>query len=152
MQVVDPSALIHMSLSIRGYDILSAYPLRGFVDSKTSSTTWIANLGLLGKMAGAAAIVNNTITMLENGRIAIDTDLKALGVLGVYISTLSTILWKDAMMITILGKVIPVGAVKVSTADEHVLEIDVEKAWKDMDLESGWSNEVEVKIFINPSH
>jgi hypothetical protein len=141
-----------MSLGIRGYDILSAYPLRGFVDSTTSSTTWIANLGLLGKMAGAAAIVDNKITKLENGRIVIDTNLKALGLLGLYISTLPSISWEHAMMITILGKVIPVGVIKVSEVDEHVLEIDVERAWKELDLESGWSNEVEVKAYINPSH
>ena len=55
-------------------------------------------------------------------------------------------------MITILGKVIPVHTVTVSKADEHVLEIDVETAWKEMELESGWSNEVEVKIYINPTH
>jgi hypothetical protein len=152
LQVVDPSALIHISLGVRGYDILSAYPLRGFVDNKTSQTTWIANLGLLGKMAGAAAIVDNRITKLENGRIAIDTNIKALGVLGIYVSTLPDIKWQDSMMITILGKVIPVGTVKASEVDAHVLEIDVERAWKELELESGWSNEVEVKIFINPSH
>jgi hypothetical protein len=32
---------------------------------------------------------------------------------------------------------------------EFVLEIDVEKSWTEMELESGWSNEVEVKIYIN---
>ncbi len=82
MQVVDQNALIYISLGIRGYDILSAYPLRGFVDEKKSETTWIANLGLLGKMAGAAAIVDNRVTKLENGRILIDTNIKALGTLG----------------------------------------------------------------------
>lgn len=137
---------------MRGYDILTAYPLRGFVDEKKNETTWIANIGLLGKMAGAAAIVDNRITKLENGRITIDTNLKALGVVGIYVSNLPSIKWQDNMMITILGKVIPVGTVKVSEVDPHVLEIDVERAWKELELESGWSNEVEVKIFINPSH
>ena len=84
MQVVDSSALIKISLGLRGYDILSAYPLRGFVDEKKRETTWIANLGLLGKMAGAAAIVDNKMTRLENGRIMIDTNVKALGVLGTF--------------------------------------------------------------------
>ena len=152
LQVVDPSALIHISLGVRGYDILSAYPLRGFVDEKKNETTWIANLGLLGKMAGAAAIVDNKITKLENRRIVIDTNIKALGVLGLYISTLPDISWQDSMMITILGKVVPMGTIKISEVDQHVLEIDVERAWNEMELESGWSNEVEVKIYINPSH
>ena len=102
-------------------------------------------------MAGAAAIVDSKITKLENGRIAIDTNLKALGVFGLYISILPSIKWEHALMITILGKVIPVGTVKVSEVDKHVLEIDIERAWQEMDLESGWSNEVEVKIYISPS-
>jgi hypothetical protein len=82
MQVVDKSSLIYVSLDVRGYDILSAYPLRGFVDEKHGETTWLANLGLLGKMAGAAAIVDNKITKLETGKIVIDTNIKALGLLG----------------------------------------------------------------------
>lgn len=150
MQVVDRDALVHISLGIRGYDILSAYPLRGFVDKK-SETTWIANLGLLGKMAGAAAVTSNKLTKLENGRILIDTNVKALGTLGLYISTLPSISFKDDMMITIQGKVIPLSAVQTSKVDSHVLEIDVAAAWKELDLDAGWSNEVEVKIFINPS-
>ncbi|KAF4635078.1 hypothetical protein G7Y89_g3021 [Cudoniella acicularis] len=152
MQIVDTKSLLYVSLGVRGYDILSAYPLRGFVDEKKTETTWIANLGLLGKMAGAAAIVDNRMTKLENGRIVIDTNLKALGILGIYISTLPTISWKDSMMITILGKVLPVHTISVSKVDEHVLEIDVEKAWKELELRSGWSNEVEVMIHFNPSH
>lgn len=82
LQVVDPSALLKISLDVRGYDILSAYPLRGFVNENEEQTTWIANFGLLKKMSAAATIVNTTITKLENGRIFIDTKLKALGVLG----------------------------------------------------------------------
>jgi hypothetical protein len=50
------------------------------VDNK--DTTWIAIIGLLGKMAGAAAVVGSTITKLENGRIFVDTRVKALGTLG----------------------------------------------------------------------
>ena len=82
LQVVDPNALLQISLGVRGYEILSAFPLRGFVDEKTSATTWVANLGLLGKMAGAAAVVDSKITKLEGGRIFLDTDIKALGILG----------------------------------------------------------------------
>lgn len=55
------------------------------------------------------------------------------------------------MIITILGKVIPVHTVSVSKVDENVLEIDVEAAWKEMDLEPGWSNEVGVKLYLNPT-
>lgn len=82
MQVVDSNGLFYISLGIRGYDILSCYPLRGFYDEKKEETTWIANLGLLGKMAAAAAVMGNTMNKLENGRLFMDTSLKALGVLG----------------------------------------------------------------------
>jgi hypothetical protein len=30
-----------------------------------------------------------------------------------------------------------------------VLEIDLKTAWKEMGLDSGWSNEVAVKIYLN---
>lgn len=85
MQVVDSKALLYMSLGIRGYDILSCYPLRGFYDEKKEETTWIANLGLLGKMAAPAAVMSNTMNKLENGRIVVDTSIKALGVLGEFL-------------------------------------------------------------------
>lgn len=152
IQVVDPSSLIYVSLPVRGYEILSAYPLRGFYDAILDSTTWIANLGLLGKMTGAAAIVDNKITKMENGRIVVDTNIKALGTLGVYISTLPNTSFEESIIISILGQVIPVHTVKVSGFDVHVLEIDVERAWKELELDSGWSNEVEVKIYINSIH
>lgn len=54
------------------------------------------------------------------------------------------------MLIIILGKVIPEHTVSLSKSNPKVLEIDLERAWKEMGLDSGWSNEVAVKIFINP--
>ena len=54
------------------------------------------------------------------------------------------------MLITILGKVVPEHTVSLSKSNPKVLEIDLERAWKEMGLDSGWSNEVAVKIFINP--
>jgi hypothetical protein len=70
---------------------------------------------------------------------------------GLYISNLPKISFEDRLMITIQGKVLPVHTISVSKVSEFVLEIDVEKAWKELELESGWSNEVEVKIYINPT-
>ena len=103
-------------------------------------------------MAGAVAVVDCKMTKLENSRVVIVTNLKALGVLGIYLSTLPSFSWEQSMMITMSGKVVPVSTVKISHVDAHVLEVDVERAWKELDLEAGWSNEVEVKIYINPSH
>lgn len=51
-------------------------------------------------------------------------------------------------MITIHGRPVPRSTVETSIVSEHVLEVDVEKAWNDMGLESGWSNEIEVKINV----
>lgn len=50
-------------------------------------------------------------------------------------------------MVTIQGNPIPRHTVSVSKDDKHVLEVDVERAWKERELSSGWSNEVEVKIY-----
>ncbi len=68
---------------------------------------------------------------------------------GLYISNLPDISFKDETMIMIQGKVIPVHTVQICKDDSHVLEIDVATAWKELDLEAGWSNEVEIKIYIN---
>lgn len=51
-------------------------------------------------------------------------------------------------MILILGKPIPFHNVKLSASAANVLEIDVESAWKEMDLSSGWSNEVGVEVLV----
>lgn len=51
-------------------------------------------------------------------------------------------------MITIQGEPIPVHTVSVDEGDEHVLNVDIETAWKEMGLQSGWSNEVQVKIYF----
>jgi hypothetical protein len=52
-------------------------------------------------------------------------------------------------LITIQEKVIPLHVVAISKIDNHVLEIDIGKAWKELDLESRWSNDVEVKIHFS---
>jgi hypothetical protein len=56
------------------------------------------------------------------------------------------------MMITMGGKVLPVDTISINQASENLLEIDVERAWRELELDAGWNNEVEVKIYINPAH
>lgn len=51
-------------------------------------------------------------------------------------------------MVTILGEPIPFHTVTVSRQDEHVLEVDIETAWNEMGLKSGWANEVQVKVYF----
>ncbi|KAL6863024.1 hypothetical protein ACO1O0_003268 [Amphichorda felina] len=88
----------------------------------------------------------NTIKKQDNGRILIDTRLKAVGVLGTYISCLPDLTIERDFMVSIQGQPVPVHTVKVSDQSCHVLEVDVETAWEEMELQVDWSNEVEVKI------
>lgn len=166
MQGGNQRSLITASLGVRGYEIFVAFPLTSFSGRKHEDLL-VSNLGLLGKMTGCAAIVTNSANMMENGRILLDTRLKALGVLGecrtnpwgvvllltmfigVYISALPMMSISNDFMITIQGQPIPVETVRISEHDEHVLEVDVERAWKEMKLQSGWSNEVETKVYFN---
>lgn len=51
-------------------------------------------------------------------------------------------------MVTIQGQPIPSHTVSVSEVDGHLLNVDIETAWREMDLESGWANEVQVKVYF----
>jgi hypothetical protein len=55
-------------------------------------------------------------------------------------------------MITIQGQPVPRHTVTAGQRDGHVLAVDIETAWNEMDLGSGWSNEVEVKIYFDAEH
>ncbi|KAI9702357.1 MAG: hypothetical protein M1836_000836 [Candelina mexicana] len=149
MTMEQKTALIKLELPLRGWEILSAYPIQTFdlATNNVKSSLNVAILGLLGKMAGAAAIVSSDLYVESNGRLRILTSLKALGVLGLYVSDLAARSIEDHFLVLILGKVVPVDTVKYGDV-ENVLEIDVERAWKVMELNSGWSNEVGVEIFI----
>ena len=52
-------------------------------------------------------------------------------------------------MVTIRDQPIPPHTVSVSTSDSHVLEVDIGKAWEEMGLKSGWSNDIEVKVYFS---
>lgn len=142
--------VVSLEVEVKGYEILSAFPLHSFTFSNsttTGKTAKIAPLGLLGKMTGAAAIISSTGKLGPNDRLHLAITLKALGILGIYISTLQEISVEDNVLITIRGKVIPQHTVTVSE-QTPVLEVDIEKAWNEMELEPGWGNEVGVDVFI----
>ncbi|SLM37360.1 Glycosyl hydrolases 36 [Lasallia pustulata] len=151
MKPYDLMALASLELEVKSWEILSSYPVHAFTLRGSRGirrgATKVAVIGLLGKMTGAAAVVNSDMDIEENGRLRVFTSLKALGVLGIYVSDLEKRSIQDDFLVTILGKVIPFHAV-TSHASNRVLEVDVERAWKEMDLTSGWSNEVAVEIFI----
>lgn len=82
----DDLALVSLDVAVKGWEILSAYPLYSFTLVGSRGTrdnlTKVAVLGLLGKMTGAAAVLNSDIYIESNGRLRIQTSLKALGALG----------------------------------------------------------------------
>ncbi|KAM0262871.1 hypothetical protein ACHAQJ_001462 [Trichoderma viride] len=137
MKIDNPTSLIVGSLDVRGYDIFTAFhavPLTGHM----YGDIWVANLGLINKMTGGVAIVASGISMKENGRASVAVKLKALGVFDMTL--------KEDFIVTLQDQAVPVETVSVSQSDQHVMEIDIEKAWKDMKLEPGVLDEVEVKV------
>lgn len=139
--------MVGLELAERGWDILTAYPLRAFtVRDKPLS---IAVMGLLGKMTGSAAVSGSDVYVESNGRLRTWVSLKALGVLGLYISDLEARRFEDDFMVMIFGRPVPVGCIKVNEVCGKVLEIDVQRAWKEMDEDAGWSNEVSVEVFVH---
>ena len=79
-----------------------------------------------------------------------DCELLMVLDVGIYISDL--IQWKipDDFMVMIFGKPVPSHTIKASETVDNVLEIDVEKAWKEPNQQPQWNNEVLVQVFIGP--
>ena len=73
--------------------------------------------------------------------------LKALGTLGLYISSLPQKSVEDDIMVMLSEKVVPMHTVTIAK-QAPVLEVDVEAAWNEMELEAGWSNEVRVLVLV----
>ncbi|KAI0190911.1 raffinose synthase Sip1 [Xylaria flabelliformis] len=140
-----------VTLEVGGHDVFTAYPATQF-DSETNGRISTASLGLIDKITGAAAIIENHFELLTTGRVLSVTRLKALGILGLYISDLPHMSIERDFMVTIQGLPIPPDTVAIDQKDSRVLAIDIQKAWIDMDLSSGWSNEVEVKIYFDAEH
>ncbi|KAI1129240.1 raffinose synthase Sip1 [Nemania abortiva] len=145
------TARLGVTLEVGGYDIFTAYPVTQF-DSETNGTISAASLGLIDKMTGAAAIIANHFEFLSTGRVISATRLKALGTLGLYISDLPHMLIERDFMVTIQGVPVPRHTVTVDQRDGHVLAVDIQRAWAEMNLFSGWSNEVEVKVYFDGEH
>ena len=86
MKLEDLSAKVSLEVHVRGYEILSAYPLRAFTLKGSQGlhhdVTKVAVLGLLGKMTGAAAVVSTDMRIADNGRLKVAVILKAVGILG----------------------------------------------------------------------
>jgi len=176
-------SLLQANLPIRGYDIWTCIPVHGPYNISDRHFS-IAIIGLLGKMTGACALTNSRFTSAgpadssvssasdrqksATTRLRIDIEMKALGVLGVWISSSSsddgsnTIDIDDDLLILMKGKVVPRQRVKLTTegidglvADDGsrsgqpgLIEIDTEGAWDDLGLEAGFNNEVAIQIYV----
>ncbi|KXG53729.1 Aldolase-type TIM barrel [Penicillium griseofulvum] len=156
MRPLTKHSLVSVVLEQKGWEILTAYPTRSFSltgkhcsHSTGGCLTHVAVLGLLGKMTGAAAVVTSDVSVVENGRLRLDISLKALGTLGIYFSDLQDKSIEQNFMVMILGRPIPRNTVwKQDGENGNVLAIDVLAAWESMKLDSGWSNEAFVQVFV----
>ncbi|OAA61571.1 raffinose synthase Sip1 [Cordyceps fumosorosea ARSEF 2679] len=144
---LDEASLLLTPSADWGYEIYAAHKLTRCRRDGEAAMLCVASLGLVDKMTGAAAIEASHV---EVGRrkVSVTTKLRALGVFGVYISELPRLTIGDNFMVTIFGHPVPRHTVRVSPAAESVLEVDVQTAWTELGLDSGWSNELEVTVNI----
>ncbi|EXJ96173.1 hypothetical protein A1O1_01299 [Capronia coronata CBS 617.96] len=170
---IRPDSLLQCTLPIRGYDVWTAVPVHSFSLPVLGTALELAVLGLLGKFSGACAIIQATFNAAElesdsesesgskfgthaqsGSRLKIHVQLKALGVLGIWLSDVQSSARKvEDLMVLIQGKPVPEHVVKLNTegapGESGVLEIDVGAAWIEMELQHGWNNEVGVDIFVH---
>ena len=140
--------VISLEVEVKGYEILSSYPLSVLPSPRSSDpSTKVAVLGLLGKMTGAAAIIKSDTRLEGNGRLRVEVTLKALGTLGLYISSLPQKSVDKDILVMISEKAVPMHTVTIAE-QAPVLQVDVETAWDEMELEAGWSNEVRVLVLV----
>ncbi|KAL5465592.1 hypothetical protein PMIN06_000493 [Paraphaeosphaeria minitans] len=148
-------ALVHVELPVIGWEILSAFPIqpfkleRGQHGAAGPADISVANLGLLGKMTGAAGIINSDAYVeRDSGKLRVWTSLKVLGTYGLYISDLKKRSIQEDFMAVIFGRPISPECVKINDQCENILEIDTIRAWKETNQHAGWSNEVAVEVVI----
>ena len=116
---------------------------------------------MLGKMTGAAAIVDTDIRLDKTtGRLKIWTSLKILGKFGthdylsqnltvgltkkgLYVSDLKKRSIEDDFIALIFGRVIPPHCVKISDTCGDILEIDTVRAWNETDSQASVSTLVQ---------
>ncbi|EFX00759.1 raffinose synthase protein [Grosmannia clavigera kw1407] len=147
---VGSDALLPVSLGVRGYDILTVYKPLAFSFADHEPPLYVANLGLVRKMAAAASVVSTSAACRQSGRRAVELTaaFKALGIVGIYVSALPTLTVADNFLVTIRGLPIPPTCVTKSASDPCLLEIDVERAWKDLQQTPDWNNELRLTVHI----
>ncbi|KAL9621159.1 MAG: hypothetical protein Q9160_004410 [Pyrenula sp. 1 TL-2023] len=180
---VDSVHLTSVTLPARGYEVLTAYPLQTFTypppssssSDPTTSTISLAPLGLLSKLTASCALMSCDIFIIDpssstsstpsasatplpsslssHRRLSLSISLKALGVLGIYISDLADRdIQRDFFAVMkgqgVSGEFVRRGVGDAGSGKGGVLELDVEGAWDSMGLDAGWGNEVQVEVFV----
>ncbi|KAL4954036.1 glycoside hydrolase superfamily [Aspergillus filifer] len=140
------SSIIATKLDKREFEILTAYPAHSVNLKNFDTQVNVVVIGLLGKMTGAAALASSNVYIETSGRLRVDVALKALGILGIYFSTLPQWDIDEHFMVLVSGK--PVPRKTVWKENGKILALDAEEAWRTMDLERGWSSEVNVSVLL----
>ncbi|KAG8533067.1 uncharacterized protein KY384_001850 [Bacidia gigantensis] len=151
VSLTDKLPVVSVEIEYAGWEILSAYQVRSFTLAGSTGAqhdrTKVAVLGLLGKMTGAAAVLKKETTMHQDSRLKISTSLRALGVLGIYISGLAEKTVEDNFMVLLREIPVPQHTVRINR-ETSVLEIDVETAFKEMKIGVGYGNVEVVEVFV----
>ena len=143
---LEPKLLFVGSLPVRGWDILTAYPVHTTAEGKE-----VAVMGLLGKMTGVCAVESTSWNVLENGRLKIRVVLKAVGKLGVWVSEISARDVDEKIMVEVYGKAVERSRVGVravggegAESKAGILEVELHG----IEPPSKWTSEVVMEIFI----
>ncbi|PWW71617.1 Glycoside Hydrolase Family 36 protein, partial [Tuber magnatum] len=139
-------SLMPIILPQHGWEIFTAAPVVEIEPPKSTGHFTFGVLGIISVISGVSAIVQQSVNT-ETTHIAVTVSLKALGTLGFYISDLAS---KDIIkfLVTIAGIVVPFHTVRKSSQSNTVLEIDLETAWKELNLTAGWSNETIIGLYM----
>ncbi|KAI9894781.1 MAG: hypothetical protein M1814_002138 [Vezdaea aestivalis] len=138
-------ALTSIALDMRGWEILTSFPVHS-----AGKYTKFAILGLIDKMTGAAAIVNSEVDdipapHLKKNAFSISVTVKALGILGIFVSNLKQKSIKDNFMVAVQDLRVPLQAVGID-GQHNILTIDLSRVWRELDLQGDYDGHLTVKI------
>jgi len=141
VSTADDGTLISISLPTNGWELFTAVRVEELGDYS------FGVLGLLPQLTGAAAVEDWYVSSDRGGDV-VTVSVKALGVLGFYISDLKE-RSINRLFITLSGKPVPIHTVSRCKQDPAVLRVDILAAWKELDLNSGWASDATLKVFMN---
>ncbi|KAF8475802.1 glycoside hydrolase superfamily [Kalaharituber pfeilii] len=144
---------ISLTLDSSGWEFFTATRVEERARGRAQGDTfWVGCFGLMDKIAGGVAVLAQNVTVVAEGRVRVTVTLKALGVMGFYISDLHARSIPN-MLITISGNPVPAETVYKGDGSglDKILYFDVLRAWKAMGMDGGanWSGEVEVVLRLD---